>query len=114
MATFTAPRRVDTGELATAVVADRLGLGVLCDDHKAVKWLKENLPGVRDWESIEHVMLAAAEANLLTEHDLGTIEQRLTASRYNCRFNLQLAYAQSWLARHQACARSTSTKDDVK
>jgi hypothetical protein len=102
MSALSPPRRVDIGELATAVVAERVGAGVLCDDHKAVRWLSENLLSVPVWESIEHVMLAAAESCLVAEHELSIIEQRLVEAKYACRFNIAMAYAQLWLQRQQA------------
>jgi hypothetical protein len=75
---------------------------VLCDDHRATEWLRTALANVAAWESIEHVVVEAAMRSLLSEHDLPAIERTLGEQKYECRFSLQGAYAQQWLARQQA------------
>jgi hypothetical protein len=111
MSAFAPPRRVDTGELATAVVADRLGVGVLCDDHKAVVWLREKLSRVREWEAIEEVLVAAAVANLIGESELPELQGRLVTAKYRCRYDLRRAYAQIWFREQQARSKESSGAD---
>ena len=59
LASLSAPRRLGLGELACAIIAERDGGGVLCDDMKAVTWLQAHVR-VRWWESIEDVLLDCA------------------------------------------------------
>jgi hypothetical protein len=102
MSALSPPRRVDTGELATAVAADACGAGVLCDDHRATEWLRTALANVALWESIEHVAVDAALRSLIAEHELPEIERRLGEQKYASRFSLHAAYAQQWFQRQQA------------
>jgi hypothetical protein len=112
MSRLAAPRRIHAGELATAVVAERVGAGVLCDDRAALKWLRRALEGVKAWESIEDVIVAAAESGLLGEHELAPLEESLrNKGPYHCRFPLHAAYAQLCLARQQALAARESNED---
>jgi hypothetical protein len=98
MASLEAPRRIGLGEVACAIIAERLGAGVLCDDWKARRWLSERI-AVETWEATEDVLLDAAFRLEINEYDLVTFQQSLAVGRYHCRFDLRLEFLQRRLSR---------------
>lgn len=91
IAAFNAPRRIGLGELACAVIANRLGGGVLCDDWRAKAWLNDRM-ATPDWDSIESVLLEAAARNFIGETDLAQAQRTLEENRYKCRYDLQIEH----------------------
>ena len=83
-----APRRIGLGELTCAVLAERDGGAVLCDDWKARGWLLEKITTLV-WHSIEDCLLDAASKFLLDEYDLERDEETLRENRYVCRIKLK-------------------------
>jgi hypothetical protein len=73
IASLSAPRKIGLGELACAVIAERLAGGVLCDDWHAKAWLDKRISPPQ-WESIETILLDAAAKNYIGELDLGPAE----------------------------------------
>ncbi|MFI5366000.1 MAG: hypothetical protein ACHQ4J_10280 [Candidatus Binatia bacterium] len=93
IAQLAAPRRVGVGELACAIIAERDGGGVLCDDWRARRWLEqETTPAC--WNSIEDVLVDAAGALHVSEYDLVDFQVKLERARYRCRVDLRLAHLQ--------------------
>jgi hypothetical protein len=93
IAALSAPRRVGLGEIACAIIAERLQGGVLCDDWRARRWLLART-SVSVWQAIEDVLLDAATRLEITEYDLVAFQGRLTSERYQCRFDLRLEFLQ--------------------
>jgi len=85
------PRRIGLGEIASAILAEREGGGVLCDDWKGRRWLQTRVTLSR-WESIEDVLLDAAQSGHVSEFDLDTFQQDLEKARYTCRMNLRIEH----------------------
>lgn len=81
-------RKCSLGEISCAIIAERTSGGVLCDDHRAVGWMREHI-AVVVWESIEHVLIAAAHALRLDEYALDECEQTLATNNYRCRSSLR-------------------------
>lgn len=100
IAALGAPRRIGLGEIACAIIAERDGAGVLCDDHKAILWLKQSVQPLA-WESTEDVLLDAANQLLLSEFDLADAQETLRENRYECRVDLRSEYLQRRLIRQQ-------------
>jgi hypothetical protein len=88
IARLCAPKRIGTGEMCCAIIAAREQRGVLCDDHKAHRWLGERV-SVAIWESIEDVLVAAGVANHLSEYEVEECQKALASNRYRCRFDLR-------------------------
>lgn len=86
-----APRRIGLGEISSAILAEREGGGVLCDDWKGRRWLVPRLT-LNWWESIEDVLLDAARLGHVSEFDLDDFQQTLQRTRYVCRFNLRIEH----------------------
>jgi len=91
-----APRRIGLGELACAIIAERLAGGVLCDDWDAKKWIEGRVT-VKCWDSIEGVFLEAAGAGHIGELDLVDLQRTLETNRYHCRCDLRLEHLQRLL-----------------
>jgi len=86
-----APRRIGLGEIACAIVAEREGGGVLCDDHKGRNWLQSRL-ATTCWQSVEDFLLHAAELGYVSEFDLQACQETLESNRYLCRYDLRLEH----------------------
>lgn len=86
-----APRRIGMGEIACAIIAEREGGGVLCDDHKGRNWLQSRL-GSTYWQSVEDFLLNAAELGYVSEFDLQTCQETLESNRYICTYDLRLEH----------------------
>lgn len=98
IAALNAPRRkAGLGELACGVLAERLSGGVLCDDRRAVGWMRNEMR-VLLWQSIEDVLIAAAHSSHLSESDLDQCERGLLEARYTCKFGLKNTYLMQLLA----------------
>ncbi|HVC94727.1 MAG TPA: hypothetical protein VND64_13590 [Pirellulales bacterium] len=93
IASFDAPRKIGLGELACAVIAERLAGGVLCDDWRAKAWLEHRMTPLR-WDSIEWVLLDAAAEGCIGELDLVDSQRVLERNQYSCRGDLQLIHLQ--------------------
>jgi hypothetical protein len=93
IASLSAPRKIGLGEMACAIIAERTGGGVLCDDHKALRWLKAHVTPVC-WHGVEEVLQDAARAGYIGEHDLAELEQVLRTHKYHCHCDLRLTYLQ--------------------
>jgi hypothetical protein len=98
MARLEAPRRIGLGEIACAIIAERLHAGVLCDDWKARRWLSERI-AVPGWEATEEILLEAAFQLVVSEYDLVSLEASLATGRYQCRFDLRLEFLRRRLTR---------------
>src|SRR5260370_11477049 len=85
------PRRIGLGEIASAILAERDGGGVLCDDWKGRRWLQTRVTLSR-WESIEDVLLDAARSGHVSEFDLDRFQEDLQKARYTCRVNLRVEH----------------------
>jgi hypothetical protein len=85
------PRRIGLGEIASAILAERDGGGVLCDDWKGRRWLQTRVT-LSCWESVEDVLLDAARSGHVSEFDLDAFQKGLQEARYTCRFNLRLEH----------------------
>jgi len=97
LAALSAPRRIGLGEVACAIIAERLGAGVLCDDWKARRWLAEKVRA-SGWESTEDVLMDAALQLEVSEYELADFQASLTAGRYQCRFELRVEFLQRRLS----------------
>ena len=86
-----APRRIGLGEIASAILAERDGGGVLCDDWKGRRWLEPRVT-LSCWESIEEVLLDAARIGHVSEFELDGFQQALQQARYVCRYNLRFEH----------------------
>ncbi len=91
IATINAPRRIGLGELACAIVAEREKAGVLCDDRSARRWLSTRV-NTFAWETIEDVLLAAAELGFIGELDLQGYQTILHRNGYGCVYDLQMEF----------------------
>ncbi|MGO8752188.1 MAG: hypothetical protein ACLQNE_40130 [Thermoguttaceae bacterium] len=91
-----APRRIGLGELACAIIAERLAGGVLCDDWHAKKWIEGRVTA-KCWDSIEGVFLEAAASGHIGELDLVDLQKTLETNRYHCRCDLRLEHLQRLL-----------------
>ncbi len=91
-----APRRIGLGELACAIIAERLAGGVLCDDWHAKKWIEGRVTA-KCWDSIEGVFLQAAASGHIGELDLVDLQRTLETNRYHCRCDLRLEHLQRLL-----------------
>jgi hypothetical protein len=85
------PRRIGLGEIASAILAERNGGGVLCDDWKGRRWLQTRVT-LSCWESIEDVLLEAAQFGHVSEFDLDSFQRDLQTARYTCRFDLRFEH----------------------
>lgn len=83
------PKRIGIGEICCAIIAERSDRGVLCDDHKAHRWLCERVD-VAKWESIEEVLVAGGIANYLSEYEVEDCQGILMKNRYRCKYDLRL------------------------
>jgi len=88
-----APRRLGLGELACAVIAERITGGVLCDDWRAKAWLDGHMAPPK-WNSIESILLDAAAAGYIGELDLFDSQRTLRNNQYECREDLRLVHLQ--------------------
>ena len=86
-----APRRIGLGEIACAIIAEREHGGVLCDDWHGRGWLEPRVSWVC-WESIEDLLLAAAQSGHVSEFDLDDFQHTLELERYKCRFDLRFEH----------------------
>ncbi len=93
IAALGAPRKISIGEIACAIIAERDGGGVLCDDRKAIRWLKNHVNPVY-WHGVEDVLLDAAKSGYIGEHDLESHERVLLDNKYKCYCNLRFTYLQ--------------------
>src|SRR5207244_3794384 len=85
------PRRIGLGEITCAIIAEREAGGVLSDDWRGRSWLEKRVP-VKRWESVEDLLLHAAQLNHISEFDLDQFQEALESERYTCRFNLRLEH----------------------
>ncbi|MBZ4395925.1 hypothetical protein VZQ01_26785 [Myxococcus faecalis] len=99
IAQLNAPRKAGLGELACAIIAGREGGGVLCDDWKCRNWMSANTTPLVEWQSIEDVLLEAAERAHLSEYELEDLQKRLLSNRYHCRFDLRNEHLMRSLSR---------------
>jgi hypothetical protein len=90
VAELCAPKRIGTGEICCAIIAGRTNRGVLCDDHKAHRWLCERI-AVAAWESIEEILVAGGVLNHLSEYEVEDCQKLLESNKYICRYPLRLA-----------------------
>jgi hypothetical protein len=93
---LSAPRRIGMGELACAIIAERLAGGVLCDDWHAKKWIEGRVTA-KCWDSIEGVFLEAAASGHIGELDLVDLQKTLETNRYHCRCDLRMEHLQRLL-----------------
>lgn len=100
IASLKAPRRAGLGELSCAIIAHRERGVVLCDDQKCRNWISTHLPPVL-WESIEDILLSAAEQSHLSEFELDQIQKSLASNRYQCRCDLRTEHLMRALNRTQ-------------
>jgi hypothetical protein len=107
IATINAPRRIGLGELACAIVAEREHAGVLCDDRNARRWLSTRVTTVA-WETIEDVLLAAAEGGFIGELDLQGFQTTLQRNRYHCAYDLQIEFLSRKFNREQTATDGAS------
>jgi hypothetical protein len=84
-----APKRMGTGEICCAIIAERKQRGVLSDDQKARRWLSERVEVVI-WESIEDVLVDAGLENHLSEFEVEECQRLLSSNRYSCRYELRI------------------------
>jgi hypothetical protein len=91
IAAVNAPRRIALGELACAIIAEREKAGVLCDDRNARRWLSTRVTTVA-WETIDDVLLAAAEGGYIGELDLQGYQTTLERNGYRCAYDLQMEF----------------------
>ena len=97
---FGAPRKIGLGELACAVIADRMTGGVLCDDWHAKAWLDQRI-STSLWDSIETILLDAAAKNYIGELDLADAQRMLERNRYTCRYDLQIEHVKRQMNFHR-------------
>ena len=91
IAAMSRPRRIGLGELACAIVAEREGGGVLCDDWKCRPFF-QNQMSLAQWHSIEDLLIEAAEQRYLTEFELSELQAKLQENQYHCRRDLRFEY----------------------
>ena len=97
IAALEAPRKIGLGELACAVIAERLAGGVLCDDWRARRWIAIRMPSVT-WDSIEGLLLDAAQQDQIGELDLVDFQEELERNCYHCRVDLRMEYLRCRMA----------------
>jgi hypothetical protein len=108
IASINAPRRIGLGELACAIVAEREEAGVLCDDRNARRWLARRVITVA-WETIDDVLLVAAEGGYIGELDLQGYQTTLERNGYHCACDLQMEFLSRRFNRGQRAPVGTCT-----
>ena len=96
LSVLAAPRKIGLGELACAIIAERLAGGVLCDDWRAKAWIEGRITA-KCWDSIEGILLDAAASGHIGEVDLTDSQRILERNCYHCRYDLRMAHLQRML-----------------
>lgn len=95
------PPNIGMGEACCAVLAERLGAGVLCDDRRAKNRLLSMFT-IPLWEGTVEILLHAAHTNVLTEYELVDCQAALERNRFTCKTDLREEYLIQRLAAQTA------------